>query len=103
MNNPYQKPASDLGESSTQENNSGMKEKTYPDGVKGWSWGAFLLNWIWALGNKSYIGLLAIIPYVGFIVSFIWVSRAERWLGEINAGKVLNILIGCSGAGRNGA
>ena len=24
-----------------------------PDGVKGWSWGAFFLNWIWAIGNRS--------------------------------------------------
>ncbi|MYN19521.1 zinc-ribbon domain-containing protein [Rugamonas sp. FT107W] len=44
-----------------------------PDGVKGWSWGAFLLNWIWAIGNRTWIGLLAIIPYVGIVVAF--------WLG----------------------
>ncbi|MDY0962235.1 zinc ribbon domain-containing protein [Massilia sp. CFBP9026] len=44
-----------------------------PDGVKGWSWGAFLLNWIWAIGNRSWIGLLALVPYVGWIVVF--------WLG----------------------
>ena len=44
-----------------------------PDGVKGWSWGAFLLNWIWAIGNRSWIGLLAVIPYVGWIMAF--------WLG----------------------
>lgn len=40
-----------------------------PDGVKGWSWGAFLLSWIWAIGNRTWIGLLAIIPYIGFIVA----------------------------------
>lgn len=44
-----------------------------PDGVKGWSWGAFLLNWIWAIGNRSWIGLLAMVPYVGWIMAF--------WLG----------------------
>ncbi len=44
-----------------------------PDGVKGWSWGAFLLNWIWAIGNSTWIGLLALIPYVGILVAF--------WLG----------------------
>ena len=36
-------------------------EKNIPDGVRGWSWGAFLLNWIWAIGNKTWIGLLALI------------------------------------------
>lgn len=44
-----------------------------PDGVKGWSWGAFLLNWVWAIGNRSWIGLLALVPYLGWIVVF--------WLG----------------------
>ena len=44
-----------------------------PDGVKGWSWGAFFLNWIWAIGNRSWIGLLALVPHVGWIMAF--------WLG----------------------
>ena len=44
-----------------------------PDGVKGWSWGAFFLNWIWAIGNRSWIGLLALVPYVGWLMVF--------WLG----------------------
>lgn len=48
-----------------------------PPGVKGWSWGAFFLNWIWALGNRTWIGLLAIIPYVGFIVA-IWLGFKGR-------------------------
>jgi len=48
-----------------------------PDGVKGWSWGAFLLNWIWAIGNRSWIGLLAIVPYIGFIVA-LWLGFKGR-------------------------
>lgn len=44
-----------------------------PDGVKGWSWGAFFLNGIWAIGNRTWIGLLAFIPYIGWIMAF--------WLG----------------------
>lgn len=40
-----------------------------PPGVKGWSWGAFLLNWIWALGNKTWWGTLALVPYLGFLVA----------------------------------
>lgn len=50
---------------------------TIPDGVRGWSWGAFLLNWIWAIGNRSWIGLLALLPYVGFIVA-IWLGFQGR-------------------------
>ena len=52
------------------ENNSGQgKVDNLPEGIKGFSWGAFLLSWIWAIGNSTWIGLLALVPYVGFIVS----------------------------------
>lgn len=54
-----------------------VSQQAIPEGVKGWSWGAFLLNWIWAIGNRSWIGLLAIIPYVGFIVA-IWLGFKGR-------------------------
>lgn len=50
-----------------------------PDGVKGWSWGAFLLNWIWAIGNRTWIGLLAMIPYVGFIMAIILGFKGREW------------------------
>jgi len=48
-----------------------------PEGVKGWSWGAFLLNWIWAIGNRTWIGLLALVPYVGFLFA-IWLGFKGR-------------------------
>lgn len=69
MSNIYEAPESSLDNSENIENNSGMKEGAVPEEIKGWSWGAFFLNWIWAIGNKSWIGLFAIIPYVGFIIS----------------------------------
>jgi len=48
-----------------------------PDGVRGWSWGAFLLGWIWAIGNRTWIGLLCLVPYVGFGVA-IWLGIQGR-------------------------
>ena len=39
----------------------------------GWCWGAFGLTWIWGLGNRSYIALLGLIPYVNIIVA-IWLG-----------------------------
>ena len=50
-----------------------------PDGVKGWSWGAFFLNWIWAIGNRTWIGLIAIIPYVGFIMAIVLGFKGREW------------------------
>lgn len=55
-----------------------------PEGVKGWSWGAFLLSWIWALGNRTWIGLLALVPYVGFFVA-IWLGVKGREMAWKNA------------------
>jgi MFS family permease len=54
-----------------------------PDGIQGWSWGAFLLNWIWAICNRTYIGLLALIPYVGFGVA-LWLGFKGRELAWKN-------------------
>lgn len=62
------------------ENTSGHgKLAILPDGVKGWSWGAFLLNWIWAIGNKTWIGLLALIPYAGLIMAIILGFKGREW------------------------
>jgi hypothetical protein len=69
--NPYSPPkaaVADVVDNSG--NNSGEGNGTVPPpGVKGWSWGAFFWNWIWAIGNRTWIGLLGLIPYVGIVVS----------------------------------
>ena len=54
-----------------------VSQGVMPDGVKGWSWGAFLLNWIWAIGNRTWLGIFAIIPYVGILVA-IWLGIKGR-------------------------
>lgn len=57
-----------------------------PEGVRGWSWGAFLLNWLWGPFNGVWISLLAIVPFVGFVVAIIlgfkgreWAWRNKKW------------------------
>jgi len=61
-------------------NTSGMgKMYPVPEEVKGWSWGAFFLNWIWAIGNQTWIGLLALVPYLGFIVAIILGVKGREW------------------------
>jgi hypothetical protein len=69
------------------ENTSGMgKFYPVPPGVAGWSWGAFFLNWIWAIGNSTWIGLLALTPYLGFVMAIVlgingreWAWQNKRW------------------------
>lgn len=56
-----------------------QEENAVPDGIKGWSWGAFLLSWIWAIGNRTWIGLLALIPYIGFVMAIILGIKGREW------------------------
>jgi hypothetical protein len=87
MENPYTAPKSQPRSADEFLNTSGMgRDAVIPDGIKGWSWGAFLLNWIWAGFNKTYVGLLALFPYIGFIVALVlgfkgreWAWRNKRW------------------------
>lgn len=92
------------------------KNMAIPDGIKGWSWGAFLLNWIWAIGNRTWIGLFALIPLVGIIMAFTlgfkgreWAWRNKHWksvehfnqvqkkwstwaIGLVSCGVLLNVI-----------
>lgn len=78
--NVYAPPKAPLEKMDSSMNTSGMgKGHLIPAGVQGWSWGAFLLNWIWAIGNQTWIGLLALIPYIGFIFSFMLGFKGREW------------------------
>ncbi|MGD9686838.1 MAG: lysozyme inhibitor LprI family protein [Desulfobacter sp.] len=54
-------------------------QQPLPPGVAGWSWGAALLNWIWAIGNKVWIGLLALIPVVSIVMFFVLGFKGREW------------------------
>lgn len=83
MSDVYKTPEADLQRN--EENNSGNGPvDSYPDSVKGWSWGAFFLGWIWAVGNKVWIGLLCLIPYVGLIFIFVLGVKGRQWAWEKN-------------------
>lgn len=68
-------------------NTSGLGDNSIiPEEIKGWSWGGFLWGGIWSIGNKTWIGLLALIPYIGFIMSIIlgiygreWAWKNKKW------------------------
>jgi len=61
-------------------NTSGMgKGHKLPEGIKGWSWGAFLFNWAWAIHNRTWIGALVLVPYLGFIMAFVLGFKGREW------------------------
>jgi uncharacterized BrkB/YihY/UPF0761 family membrane protein len=53
----------------------GSSSPVPPEISGNWNWGGFLLNWIWGIGNKVWIALLALvagvlgvfIPFVGIL------------------------------------
>lgn len=59
---------------------SGMgKESNIPPEIKGWNWGAFFLNWIWGIGNSTYIALLMFIPVVNLVMPFVLGAKGNKW------------------------
>lgn len=50
-----------------------------PEGVKGWSWGAFLWNWIWAIGNRTWIGVWSLVPFFGFFMAIVLGFKGREW------------------------
>jgi hypothetical protein len=53
--------------------------KPIPPEIDRWNWGAFLLNWIWGIGNNTYIALLALVPVVGVVMVFVLGAKGSRW------------------------
>jgi hypothetical protein len=53
--------------------------KPIPPELDRWNWGAFLLNWIWGVGNNTFIALLTLVPIVGFVMPFVLGAKGSRW------------------------
>lgn len=62
--------ASEKSGSSGGNNSGGGRTIPLPDGVKGWSWGAFMFNVIWGVFNSVWLSLLCFVPYLGVLVVF---------------------------------
>lgn len=58
-----------------------------PEELKGWSWAAFLWGGFWSAGNRTWIGLLAFIPWVGIVMVFILGFKGNEWAWKNNNWK----------------
>jgi hypothetical protein len=56
-----------------------LQSTPIPPEVDRWNWGAFLLNWIWGLGNNTWVALLALVPFVGFVMMFVLGAKGSAW------------------------
>lgn len=62
------------------ENTSGQgKAAIVPSEIDRWNWGAFLLNWIWGIGNNTYIALLMFVPFVNIVMPFVLGAKGSNW------------------------
>lgn len=62
------------------ENTSGQgKSAVVPPEIDRWNWGAFLLNWIWGIGNNTFIALLMFVPFVNVVMAFILGVKGSTW------------------------
>ena len=61
-------------------NNSGMgAQSVLPNELRGFNWGALIMNWIWAIGHSTWLGLLVFVPYIGFIVAIVLGFKGNEW------------------------
>jgi len=66
-------------------NTSGQgKASVIPHQIRRWNWGAFFLNFLWAIGNRTWIGLLSLVPLVGWIMPFVLGFRGNIWAWQNN-------------------
>jgi hypothetical protein len=62
------------------------RDAPVPPEIDRWNWGAFLLSWIWGIGNNTFIAFLTFVPFVGIVMPFVlgakgsaWAWRNKRW------------------------
>jgi hypothetical protein len=58
---------------------TGVGNGPMPEEIKGWNWGAFLLSWIWAIKHNVWMGLIAIIPYAGWVMAIVLGLKGSEW------------------------
>jgi hypothetical protein len=56
-----------------------IEPNAVPAEIDRWNWGAFLLNWIWGIGNNTFIALLTLIPFAGLIMPFVLGAKGSGW------------------------
>jgi TPR repeat protein len=50
-----------------------------PPELDRWNWGALLLNWMWGLGNNTFIALLMFVPVVNIVMPFVLGAKGSQW------------------------
>jgi hypothetical protein len=71
------------GKRETTRNASGQGFLTgdVPPEIKEWNWGAFFLTWIWGIGNRVWLALIALVPFplVGIAMMVLLGIKGNEW------------------------
>ncbi|EGO7986475.1 ribonuclease G [Enterococcus faecalis] len=55
------------------------EKNNVPEEIKKWNWGAFSLNILWGIGNKTYLPLLCLIPFFNLVWIFVCGIKGNEW------------------------
>jgi len=66
-------------ENKINQSNTNSNQPEIPHEVYAWDTGAFLGSWLWALSNRVWIGVLALIPGLWLIVSIVLGIKGGLW------------------------
>src|ERR1700753_522418 len=56
-----------------------LDQTVVPAEIDRWNWGAFLLNWVWGIGNNTFVALLTFGPFIGLAMPFVLGARGSAW------------------------
>ena len=56
-----------------------LDQTVIPAEIDRWNWGAFLLNWVWGIGNNTFVALLTFVPFIGLAMPFVLGARGSAW------------------------
>jgi len=66
------------------DNTSGQgSEAAVPAEIQGWSWGGFLLHWIWAAVHKAWLGF-ALSLFLGIVGMVLCGIKGNEWAWQNN-------------------
>ena len=54
-------------------------DTTVPLEIRRWNWGAFMFNFIWGIGNKTYLPLFILIPFFNIVWVFVCGAKGNEW------------------------
>lgn len=77
--NPYGVPGYPMGTGQPNSSGMGAAAQVPPEIMGGWNWGAFFCNWIWGIGNSTWIALLCFVPCVGWVMPFVLGAKGNEW------------------------